>query len=209
MSHIDGFDHVLVGFFGGLPVYRPLEDIAGDRDTLVGEDFLCRTDQITIGGGSGEHPALVLERPGAAMAAFALEHEAFDIRGETRDRLKAWIAGEPVHRRYGWDEERRTRLEACCRSDAMVNPFWPGDHTLDDWLTLGLGEFCYAAMPELDPETAGQLKTFQTGSLVHARWNNILLPPPGLPVYARSGTAFEARLRHKVERSRSQARTIT
>jgi hypothetical protein len=29
MSYIDTFDHELVGFFGGLPLYHPLEVVSG------------------------------------------------------------------------------------------------------------------------------------------------------------------------------------
>ena len=46
MSHIDSFKHELVGLFGGLPVYHPLEVIDGD--------FRCDPTQLLLGGGSGE-----------------------------------------------------------------------------------------------------------------------------------------------------------
>lgn len=43
MSYIDTFDHELVGFFAGLPVYHPL---------VVHEDateFSCNPNQLLIG----------------------------------------------------------------------------------------------------------------------------------------------------------------
>ena len=202
MSHIDSYDHVLVGYFGPLPVYRPLEDIAPPPEGERSEDFGCRTDQIVIGGGSGEHPGLVLERPGAAMAAFALESEDFRIPAGEKAALTDLIAQAPVHRRYGWTQDQHEAFAQLCQSDGMHNAYWPGAGELDHWLTLVFGEFCYAALPELDPDMAARLKTFQTRDLTHVRYNTILLPPPGLPVYARSGTAFEARLRHAVKCSR-------
>lgn len=202
MSHIDSYDHVLVGYFGPLPVYRPLEDIETPPEGERSEDFGCRTDQIVIGGGSGEHPGLVLERPGAAMAAFTLESDDFRFPSDERAALTDLIAQAPVHRRYGWTKAQRKAFAKLCRSDAMHNAYWRGAGDLDHWLTLVFGEFCYAAMPELDPAMAARLKAFQARDLIHVRWNTILLPPPGLPVYARSGTAFEARLRHDVKRSK-------
>ncbi|XBQ17166.1 MAG: hypothetical protein ABL308_04630 [Oceanicaulis sp.] len=201
MSHIDSYDHVLVGYFGPLPVYRPLEDIAFPPEGERSEDFGCRTDQIVIGGGSGEHPGLVLERPGAAMAAFALESDSFAFPTVERIALDAHVGAAPVHQRYGWTKDRERSFARLCRSDAMVNAHWPGAGDLDRWLTLGFGEFCYAAMPELDPDMAARLRGFQREPLKHVYYSNILLPPPGLPVYARSGTAFEARLRHPVEKA--------
>lgn len=60
MSHIDSFKHEIVGLFGGLLVYHPLEDIQGD--------FVCTPKCLLIGGGSGEHPALVIESPLKAVS---------------------------------------------------------------------------------------------------------------------------------------------
>ena len=60
MSHIDSYKHEIVGLFGCIPVYRPLEDISepGDDDPQL--DFGCTTEQLVIGGGPGEHLGLVL-----------------------------------------------------------------------------------------------------------------------------------------------------
>jgi hypothetical protein len=63
MSYIDTFDHELVGFFAGLPLYRPLEIVAGSG----GDEFGCTPLQLVLGGGSGEHPAVVLAQPRAAV----------------------------------------------------------------------------------------------------------------------------------------------
>ena len=65
MSYIDTFDHELVGFFAGLPLYHPLETVTGSD----GDEFGCTPRQLVLGGGSGEHPAVVLLEPPAAVAA--------------------------------------------------------------------------------------------------------------------------------------------
>ena len=171
------------------------------------------TEQPEILGGETDPRAFVTTRAAdlglylAAMAAFALESEVFGFSEGERAALTAQIAEAPIHRRYGWSADQRRRFARLCRSEAMANAYWKGAGDLDHWLTLGFGEFCYAAMPELDPEMAARLKAFQTKAHMHVRWSTILLHPPGLPVYARSGTAFESRLRHEVKRSKAQART--
>ncbi|WP_440958449.1 hypothetical protein ACFELO_14325 [Oceanicaulis sp. LC35] len=195
MSYIDSYDHVLVGYMAGLPLYRPLEDIPGPENGFFREDFPCRKDQLVLGGGSGEHEGLVLARPGAAMALYALDSEDFEFPEAERARLNALIAEAPVLVRYGWDGSTHRQFKARCKSAALPNPYDRHYGPFDAWLAMGFGEFCYAAMPDLDPDMAKALRACQIQPPVHVRYSNVLLPPPGLPVYARSGTAFEARLR--------------
>ena len=55
MSYIDLFKHeVLTEDIFGLPLYRALEDIKGD-------EFKCNQGQLIIGGGGGEHPAIIIK----------------------------------------------------------------------------------------------------------------------------------------------------
>ena len=54
MSYIDLFKHKYIGEVSGLPVYQALEDIDGD-------EFQCEKSQYIIGGGGGEHPAIVIK----------------------------------------------------------------------------------------------------------------------------------------------------
>ncbi|WP_300532380.1 hypothetical protein [Maricaulis sp.] len=200
MSYIDSFEHVLVGYLAGLPVYRPLVDIAYPDDGTDDEDFGCSTHQLVLGGGSGEHPGLVLERPDAAMAAFALESELFDLPPDEAAALGDMIAAAPVHQRYGWRADQVDAFAERCRSAALCNPHSPERESLVHWLTLGFGEFAYLAMPDLAPEMAARLQPYQTGTPDIAEFNNILLPPPGLPGYSPAGTAFDSRLRSAPDR---------
>ena len=52
MSHIDSYPHEIVGLFGRLPVYHPLEDIPEPPEGHWEHDFGCTTEQLVIGGGS-------------------------------------------------------------------------------------------------------------------------------------------------------------
>lgn len=57
MSHIDSFNHSQVGTFAGIPVYHALQDIDGKG----GGDFSATPKNLIIGGGSGEHPGMVIQ----------------------------------------------------------------------------------------------------------------------------------------------------
>ena len=77
MSHIDSFKHQLVGFFGCIRVYKALENINGD--------FQCKENDLILGGGSGEHSAMVLKNPFAAVAWF-LDSEVDDLEMNDSER---------------------------------------------------------------------------------------------------------------------------
>jgi hypothetical protein len=56
MSHIDTINHSVVGTFAGISVYHTLQDIDG-KDY----DFSATPKNLVIGGGSGEHPGMVIQ----------------------------------------------------------------------------------------------------------------------------------------------------
>src|SRR5262245_61933455 len=68
LSYIDTFDNWFVVFFGGLPAYHPLLDVPDTPDCP--EHFGCDPGHLVIGGGPGEHPGIVLVRPGEAVLGF-------------------------------------------------------------------------------------------------------------------------------------------
>ena len=57
------------------------------------------------------------------------------------------------------------------------------------WLVCSLGEFIYFAMPELAPNIMSKLPD-PYATFVHERFNNILIIPPNMPVYANGGNAW-------------------
>ncbi|MBU2713170.1 hypothetical protein [Zooshikella harenae] len=199
MSHIDSFKHELVGLFGGLPIYHPLEEINGD--------FQCNQHQLMLGGGSGEHPALIIKNPLAAVAWFimdeldSLEDDSIDARDyPLKQHCEKWK--DTVRNSINWEYE--ANLYFCewtvstyknfydiCVSPAMVNPFSEdADKSFEEWLILGFGEFIFFAMPELAASIMEKLdspyKYFH-----HMTYNNILVVPKNFPVYANGGNAFK------------------
>lgn len=204
MSHIDSFRHEIVGFFGGIPVYHPLEIIRGD--------FYCDPSQLVLGGGSGEHPAMVLEDPTAAVALFldteltalknspvpAAQHPLTAVAHEWLEIVRPFTNGalDDYFTFYDWTDETHENFHALCTSRALPNPCWKDAWKADirTWLALGFGEFVFFAMPDLAPDLVGQLRD-PYAHFRHVRYANILLIPPNMPVYANGGNAFVSKRR--------------
>src|SRR4051794_39524086 len=68
---METFDNEFVGYFGGLPVFHPLVDMADPEDSQR-DAFGCGPDTLVIGGGFGdcEHRAVVVLDPAAAVLSF-------------------------------------------------------------------------------------------------------------------------------------------
>lgn len=198
MSHIDSFKHEITGLFGSIPVYHPLEEIDGD--------FEADQTQLILGGGSGEHPAMVIENPVQAVALFLkkkleplkdpkLKEKYYPLKRlmpewePVIDRFLPDTADE-VLAFYDWEAEDFERFEELCRSSAMPNDFWKGD--FHEWLVLSFGEFIFFAMPELAADLMHKLGEDPYQHFRHTEYNNIGLIPPNFPVYANGGNGFES-----------------
>jgi hypothetical protein len=200
MSHIDSFSHQIVGQFGSLPVYRPLTDINGD--------FQCTTKQLLLGGGSGEHPAMVLKRPNTAVARYlddCLKSGQFDYCGdkpaseleEIRVVASVYLnqRNEDVVAYHEWSAGTHESFEQLCRSDALPHPYdlYADLMSLEEWVILGFGEFVFFAMPDLAADIMNKLSSPYRGFGV-VRFNNVMLIPPNMPVFANGGNAYRSYL---------------
>ncbi|WP_281612907.1 hypothetical protein [Flammeovirga sp. SubArs3] len=182
MSHIDSFKHELVGYLGYLPVYHPLEEIEGD--------FTCDETQLVLGGGSGEHPALVIENPTATVAFFLKEV----IKQEKK--LKHWeeliapylpYGSDELLSFYEWNIARYSDLDEMSKSVSLRNPIH--EESIEDWLILGIGEFIFFSMPELASHLMSQLDD-PYKEFYYSRYNNIMVIPPNFPVFSNGGNKF-------------------
>ena len=191
MSHIDSFKHALVGEFIGVPVYLTLESIAGD--------FRCPARHLVIGGGSGEHPALVVANPLAAVARFLVEElQTLKLDGKTRDAWRG--ACLPFVRQDSeiltfcdWTADDHEEFRTRCESPFHLNSYaiYKSRMSLEEWLILGLGEFIFFAMPSLAQDIMDRIES-PHGPFRHIRYSVILLVPPNMPVYANGGNAFRS-----------------
>ncbi|BDD12586.1 hypothetical protein FUAX_50180 (plasmid) [Fulvitalea axinellae] len=182
MSHIDSFKHELVGQLGYLPVYHPLEKIEGD--------FKCDENQLLLGGGSGEHPALVIESPTSTVAHFLNEV----IEGE--QKLENWRKIISPHLNYDfselltfydWDIETYSSFHEMSKSVSLPNP--SEGRNIEQWLILGIGEFVFYSMPYLAKEIMEKLEN-PYRHIYHMNYNNIMVVPPNFPVYPNGGNLF-------------------
>lgn len=89
MSYIDTLEHQLMGHFSGVPVYYLLEP---SEDTY---EFIAPKGAITIGGGGGEHPAIVFPNPQKCAAHYVGEllTEALEVFDKNPDALSSFGAG--------------------------------------------------------------------------------------------------------------------
>lgn len=197
MSYIDTFDHEFVGWFGYLPVYHPLEVVVGDQSHPA--DFGCDPTNLVLGGGSGEHPGLILRRPDYAVgcyvddlleglranspedaAAFAPQAE----RWETFLEKSLIAARDDILYFVDWSVSRYHDFYEMCCSSMLRSPYNPDkdESWFERWLAATLGEFVIFSMPELVPNLEDVLPDVQL--LVQLPLDsqpNILIPPPGYP----------------------------
>jgi hypothetical protein len=200
MSYVDTFDNEFVGYFGGVPVYHPLEVLPPlpDDDPL---DFACGPENLLIGGGSGEHPGIVVKETGETVVCFVrawLDETPFlspDERQALRPTVEAWAdaAGRRQPRSdwghvfefAGWAVTDYVKFSTRCASRAFHRPFDPDkDASLEQWLAASVGEFILFAMPELAEDAVqrlGDLRRHVSGDI----YRNILLLPPGYPCWGR------------------------
>ncbi len=167
---------------------------------VIDGDFKANPEQLVLGGGSGEHPAMVVLDPSSAVAHFLAE-ELPDLSGmEPLDAVKE-------HRRaaierhiiwdidanlefYEWDIARYSAFFSLCTSHALRNPFdEESNHTVEEWLILGFGEFVFFAMPQLASQLIADVDV-PYDQFSHMRYNNIMVVPKNIPVYANGGNAF-------------------
>jgi hypothetical protein len=200
LSYIDTFDNEMVGYFGGIPVYHPLEVVPA----LPNEDPR-NPENLVIGGGSGEHPGIVVKAPGEAVVCFVRTwfEESPSLSPEELQSLQPALGAWPdAYSRKSWSDCQRNdwmhifefagwraadyvEFTNRCASRAFHRPYDPGkDHSLEQWLAASVGEFILLAMPELAPDAIhrlGDLRTYVLGEM----YRNILLLPPGYRPWGR------------------------
>ncbi|WP_312531719.1 hypothetical protein [Paracoccus sp. (in: a-proteobacteria)] len=190
MSYIDCYKHELVGQFGHLPVYRPLEEIAGSLDPND-DEFRCLPNQLVLGGGGGEHPGMVLLHPERAVAEFAIYHPDIELPEELENNIwEQYISSNTAFLYSGWSTKDHYDFYDLCTGPGLPNRFNPARGiSFESWLLSGFGEFIYYAMPEL--VTASLVEKINSlAQPRHIHFNNILIVPPRMPVYANGGNSF-------------------
>jgi hypothetical protein len=187
MSYIDTIKHELVGYINGLPIYHPLELNKAGR---WGEhDFSCAPDNLVIGGGAGEHPAIVIHGLGSLVAAYILfciekNTEHFPERftpppEETISRLSDIAYDTEVNLEFcGWSMSTTRDFVELAKSPLHVTPL-SQKQSPEEWLKESIGEFVYFSLPELNPyhEEINNLPGME--NWLPGYWmSNVTCPPP-------------------------------
>lgn len=159
MSYIDSIKHELVGYINGLPIYHPLETIT---DGKWGDyDFSCSPENLVIGGGAGEHPALLIHHLGSLAALYIIlciekheEHFSNNFEAppeETINRLSdiAFDTGETLEF-CGWSMTCIRDLVELAKSRVHFTPLIE-KQAPEEWIKESIGEFVYFSLPELNP----------------------------------------------------------
>lgn len=161
MSYIDTLHHEQVGSLAGYPLYHPTMQHKNDEGWGAA-DFAAGPQNLVLGGGSGEHPGLVVHKFDQIVRLYLLhvidlhvgagterspEFEAFEdelLRG-LEVRFDRW------YEFCGWGiEQMATLLERAKAGPNLGTPYDPDVHTsVEHWLAYSLGEFCVMDMPDL------------------------------------------------------------
>ncbi|MEW9906045.1 MAG: hypothetical protein AB2990_01470 [Candidatus Symbiodolus clandestinus] len=188
MSYIDCFKHELLGYFNGLPIYHPLEKIIGDGWGQY--DFSATPENLILGGGSGEHPALVLHNLPALVAQYlllAIENTENNFP-EYKISISSKIIDAVTDIYY-----TKSELEFCAwsmvdmhefvnnaKSPLHSTPFQSDANcrNVEGWIEYSIGEFIYYSLPDLLPDDSNRL--FDEYRKWHMGYwmRNIVCPPP-------------------------------
>ena len=156
MSHIDSFQHRHVGtLLGRYPIYQALEAIDGD--------FQARAGQFILGGGSGEHPALVIENISACVAAlYWLTDSSAEIAG-VRDAL-CFNYGQ-VFTFYDWFIEDFHHFFEYCEPAHQSWSYRDEGSCIEHWLMCQIGAFVYQHDRDMLPKWAKHQRVISKSTL--------------------------------------------
>lgn len=181
MSHIDGFDHEYIGNLGRLPLYHPLQIIDGGGWGC--HDFSATPHNLLIGGGSGEHPALVIHHLPSLVTRFLTSQLTKAEEATLNETEKAYID----HLLFtdnrlefcGWEVSDYAHLQRMAENSLFMHPLTE-EITAEEWVELSIGELVYYSMPDLNPEHQTLQALFRRFD-IRPTMGNITLVPPGYP----------------------------
>lgn len=191
MSYIDCFQHEFLGSLNGLPIYHLLESVSFQDNGHPA--FECDGSSLILGGGSGEHPALVVEGLDSIVAEYLL-HDIYmcevhrqDLREKLTDRAReslediAFSANQKLVF-VGWGMKDHAKFYERAISPLNSTSLEPGK-SAELWIRLSLGEFVYFSLPELCSrrlEMQALAGVSDDSAWPVGYWmRNVLCPPPG------------------------------
>ncbi len=181
MSYIDTFDHQHVGWFAGLPIYYAPTQVKRDGP----DEFSCGPENLVLGGGGGEHPALVFHRLDCLALRYVL-HAIPDDDRSVREQFGDFPIMEYLEVPYAdqfeyaeWSVKHYYFFYEMCTSPAMCCPHGTFDYySFEDWLAASFGELVWFSFPELIKNLDPVRRMYPD---LRPLLNNVTIPPPGYP----------------------------
>ena len=186
MSYIDSFDHEYIGHLGYLPLYHSLVEVEGDKRGSY--DFSASPQNLVLGGGSGEHPGLVIHNLASVVAKylyFQLSDEEIDTLTEEEEEYVTdlySISSDDILEFCGWSIRQYADFLRMSSSEALSCPLSDSEDA-EDWLIRSIGEIVYFSLPDLNPDHEKLMSIFREFSM-GATMRNISCTPPGYPKVA-------------------------
>ncbi|MEM6551658.1 MAG: hypothetical protein AAF750_05980 [Planctomycetota bacterium] len=181
MSFIDNYEHEYVGHFGHLPIYHPTE-------VIDGPDFQADPSNLVLGGGSGEHPALVIHHLEQLAFAFLCdqlpEGTVKKFQAVLRENRIVQPEIESCLRFHDWHVAAYVELAKFVAKKTNASDDISGFDT-EEWLLLALGEFVWFSLPDLiegpQRERLLELGNASTHPIIN-KFDGVHLLPPGYPL---------------------------
>ncbi|MHA7101279.1 hypothetical protein [Roseivirga pacifica] len=183
MSHIDSYDHEYIGHLGYLPIYHPLQEI--EKVKWGDYDFGADPTNLVLGGGSGEHPGLVLHKLECFAAKFLLEAITEKQEASLSDEDREYLADlalpnyTEVFEFCEWRVDEFSSLHEMAKTGVTGEPL-KEDQRVEEWLLLSIGELIHYSLPELNPEKERLDQIFGQFDF-YPFMENVSIPPPGYP----------------------------
>jgi hypothetical protein len=160
MSAIDGSSHLRIGMLLGVPLYQLLEDnlSLGHRNPQDGHQIpkhlihpTVPSGALVIGGGSGEHPAIVLYDPNHCVARyleFCLRFEPVKMDAELRTACANMQGDFQTVEYCNW--RNQNHLDFRRRCSWLYDPY-RDELSFEGWLLIAVGEFIFQLIPSFSP----------------------------------------------------------
>jgi len=181
MSYIDSYDHEYIGSLGYLPIYRSLQKIDGDK--WGGYDFSADPSSLILGGGSGEHPTLIVHKLQCVTAKFLYsqitKEEEESISKKDLDYIVDLCYDDGILEFCGWSIDRYASLKEMSESSYFYTTLRDNEK-VEDWICKSIGELVYYSLQKLNPHHKKLVKIFKPFD-IFATMRNIACSPPGYP----------------------------
>lgn len=109
MSDIDAVQNVHVAKFkGNINVYWPMENVSMDKVVRNTEGKTLTPEHILLGGGAGEHPALVIYSDAVVLQTLIYDSLFYDLKssdGHNPDVVAFFKKNEKLHDKYSYGIE--------------------------------------------------------------------------------------------------------